>query len=97
MSQDWRVQWKGQSYQIGREAESLSLPGRKVKLRRRRDGRVRLSMDLPIVIEFVDSEDKINSFLPALDEMMKGGLATLEKVRVIHYRANETNAESEKS
>lgn len=51
---------------------------------------LRLSMDLPIVIEIVDSEDKINSFLPALDEMMKGGLVTLEKVRVIHYRADES-------
>ncbi len=48
---------------------------------------LRLSMDLPLVIEIVDSEEKINSFLPVLDEMMKGGLVTLEKVRVIHYRA----------
>lgn len=47
---------------------------------------LRLSMDLPLVIEIVDSEEKIQSFLPALDEMMKGGLVTLEKVRVIHYR-----------
>jgi predicted RND superfamily exporter protein len=44
----------------------------------------------------VDTEDKINSFLPALDEMMKGGLVTLEKVRVIHYRADESNMESPK-
>jgi hypothetical protein len=49
---------------------------------------LRLSYDLPLVIEIVDAEDKINSFLPVLDEMMKGGLVTLEKVRVIHYRAN---------
>ena len=48
---------------------------------------LRLSMDLPLVIEIVDSEEKINSFLPVLDEMMKGGLVTLEKVRVILYRA----------
>ena len=48
---------------------------------------LRLSMDLPFVIEIVDSEEKINSFLPVLDEMMKGGLVTLEKVRVIDYRA----------
>ena len=47
---------------------------------------LRLSMDLPLVIEIVDSDEKIQSFLPALDEMMKGGLVTLEKVRVIHYR-----------
>src|SRR5215813_8976119 len=50
---------------------------------------LRLSMDLPLVIEIVDSEEKINSFLPVLDEMMNGGLVTLEKVRVIDYRANE--------
>src|SRR6266481_222874 len=47
---------------------------------------LRLSMDLPVVIEIVDTEEKIQSFLPALDEMMKGGLVTLEKVRVIQYR-----------
>src|SRR5947208_5325493 len=50
---------------------------------------LRLSMDLPLVIEIVDSEEKINAFLPSLDEMMKGGLVTLEKVRVIQYRAEE--------
>ena len=49
---------------------------------------LRLSMDLPIVIEIVDTEDKLQSFLPALDEMMKGGLVTLEKVKVIDYRAD---------
>ncbi len=49
---------------------------------------LRLSMDLPLVIEIVDTEEKINGFLPVLDEMMKGGLVTLEKVRVIDYRAN---------
>ena len=49
---------------------------------------LRLSMDLPLVIEIVDSEEKINSFLPLLDEMMKGGLVTLEKARVIDYRAD---------
>ncbi len=49
---------------------------------------LRLSMDLPLVIEIVDSEEKIQGFLPVLDEMMKGGLVTLEKVRVIDYRAN---------
>lgn len=49
---------------------------------------LRLSMDLPLVIEIVDTEEKIQGFLPVLDEMMKGGLVTLEKVRVIDYRAN---------
>ena len=50
---------------------------------------LRLSMDLPLVIEIVDSEEKINSFLPLLDEMMGGGLVTLEKVKVIDYRAGK--------
>jgi len=49
---------------------------------------LRLSMDLPLVIEIVDSEEKINTFLPVLNEMMKGGLVTLEKARVIDYRAD---------
>jgi PII-like signaling protein len=47
---------------------------------------LRLSMDLPVIIEIVDSEEKIQSFLPILDEMIKGGLVTLEQVRVINYR-----------
>lgn len=47
---------------------------------------LRLSGDLPIIIEIVDEEAKINGFLPVLDGMMGGGLVTLEKVRVIHYR-----------
>jgi len=47
---------------------------------------LRLSMDLPIVIEIVDSEEKINGFLPALEEMMSGGMVTLERVQVIEYR-----------
>jgi PII-like signaling protein len=49
---------------------------------------LRLSMDLPLVIEIVDSEEDIQAFLPVLDKMLKGGLVTLEKVRVIDYRAN---------
>lgn len=49
---------------------------------------LRLSMDLPLVIEIVDAEEKIEAFLPELDRMLQGGLATLEKVRVIDYRAN---------
>jgi len=48
---------------------------------------LRLSMDLPMVIEIVDAEEKINSFLPLLQPMMGGGLVTLEKVKVIHYAA----------
>ncbi len=48
---------------------------------------LRLSMDLPLVIEIVDTEEKLRSFLPVLDEMITGGLVTLEKVTVIDYRA----------
>ena len=50
---------------------------------------LRLSMDLPLVIEIVDSEENINAFLPVLDKMIGGGLVTLEKVRVVHYRSAE--------
>ena len=49
---------------------------------------LRLSMDLPLVIEIADSEEKIKSFLPFLDQVMKGGLVTMEKVKVIDYRAD---------
>ena len=48
---------------------------------------LRLSEDLPIVIEIVDSEEKINQFIPQLDVMVKEGLITLEKANVIMYRA----------
>lgn len=47
---------------------------------------LRLSMDLPIVIEIVDSEENVNAFLPVLDNMMGGGLVTLEKAKVIRYQ-----------
>ena len=46
---------------------------------------LRLSEDLPFVIEIVDSEEKIQGFLPILDSMMQSGLVTLEKVRVLQY------------
>ena len=51
---------------------------------------LRLSQDLPVVIEVVDSQDKIDAFLPELDRMMSSGLVTLEKVQVLHYRARES-------
>ncbi len=54
---------------------------------------LRLSTDLPLVIEIVDSEDNINAFLPALDEMMGGGLVTVEKVKVVHYRSGPDSPE----
>src|ERR1700692_3235585 len=54
---------------------------------------LRLSLDLPMVIESVDSEEKIRAFLPVLDGMLGGGLITLEKVEVIDYRAGETDGQ----
>ena len=53
---------------------------------------LRLSMDLPIVIEIVDPEDKVKTILPFLDEMMGGGLVTLERIKVIHYREGKENS-----
>lgn len=44
-----------------------------------------LTQDLPVVVEIVDSEEKINSFLPKLDEMMESGLVTLEAAKVLQY------------
>jgi PII-like signaling protein len=46
---------------------------------------LRLSQDLPIVIEIVDSQEKIDAFLPVLDTMMTSGLVTTEKVQVLQY------------
>jgi len=46
---------------------------------------LRLSEDLPLVIEMVDTEEKINAFLPVLDELMGSGLVTIEKVKVLRY------------
>lgn len=48
---------------------------------------LRLSEDLPMVVEIVDSLEKIERFLPVLDEMVSDGLVTLERVRVIQYKA----------
>ena len=50
---------------------------------------LRLSEDLPLVIEIVDSEEKIDDFLPVLDRMMSSGLVTLEKVQVLQYGAGK--------
>ena len=49
-----------------------------------------LSLDLPIVVECVETEEKINEILPELDEIVGGGLITLEKVNVIAYRHHVT-------
>lgn len=51
---------------------------------------LRLSEDLPLVIEIVDSEDKIREFLPVMENMMQSGLVTLEKVQVLQYGNNKT-------
>jgi PII-like signaling protein len=48
---------------------------------------LRLSEELPLVVEIVDSEENINAFLPILDDMMTSGLVTLEKVQVLKYGA----------
>jgi PII-like signaling protein len=53
----------------------------------------RLSSDLPIVVECVDTHERIEGILPRLDEMIGGGLITLEKVRVIMYRPDLPEAE----
>jgi len=44
-----------------------------------------LSQDLPLVLEVVDAEEKIEEMLPRLDEMLQGGMVTLEKARVVRY------------
>jgi len=49
---------------------------------------LRLSEDLPVIVEIVDSQEKIDSFLPAIDEMVQEGLVTLEKVKILLYRHN---------
>lgn len=51
---------------------------------------LRLSEDLPMVIEIVDSKEKIDELLPHIDEMVEEGLVTLEQVRVIKYRAGQS-------
>jgi PII-like signaling protein len=53
---------------------------------------LRLSGDLPMIVEIVDSAEKINTFLPLLEGMMDGGLVTMENVRVLHYRGAKSPA-----
>src|SRR3977135_2375795 len=50
---------------------------------------LRLSEDLPMIIEIVDAKEKIDELMPHIDEMVQEGLVTLEQVQVIQYRANE--------
>ena len=55
---------------------------------------LRLSEDLPIVIEIVDSKEKIDQLLPHIDEMLADGLVTLERVQIIQYRAGNPTADA---
>jgi uncharacterized protein len=50
---------------------------------------LRLSQDLPVVVEIVDSQEKIDAFLPVLDEMMSSGLVTIERAEVLQYGTEE--------
>jgi uncharacterized protein len=50
---------------------------------------LRLSEDLPMIVEIIDREEKITAFLPLLDDMVEGGLISLEEVRVLHYGSNQ--------
>lgn len=55
---------------------------------------LRLSSDLPVVIEIVDRAEKIEAFLPLIDDAITEGLATLEKVEVRFYRGGEKETDS---
>ena len=55
-----------------------------------------LSLDLPIVVEVVETEERIQEILPELDEMIQGGLITLERVRVIMYRPDLPEGDPER-
>lgn len=50
---------------------------------------LRLSEDLPVIVEIVDTEERIQGFLPLLDELITEGLVTMEKAKVITYRSRE--------
>jgi PII-like signaling protein len=52
---------------------------------------LRLSRDLPVVVEVIDSQEKIDAFLPVLDGMMSSGLITLERAEVLQYGTGETH------
>ena len=55
---------------------------------------LRLSLDLPLVVECVDTEEKIQAILPELDQMIGGGLITLERAHVIIYRGEQTERQA---
>jgi len=50
---------------------------------------LRLSQDLPVIVEIVDAREKLEAFLEEIDPLIKGGLATLEKAQVHFYRSNQ--------
>jgi PII-like signaling protein len=92
-------QWRGQPlYEaIVRKARELHLAGATVlrgpmgfgaNSRLHTSKILRLSEDLPMVIEVVDAREKIDELMPHVDEMVQEGLVTLERVEVIKYRAN---------
>lgn len=56
---------------------------------------LRLSEDLPLLIEVVDSEDRMQQLLPIIEEMIPEGLVTLENVEILAYRANRERAEED--
>ena len=51
---------------------------------------LRLSEDLPVVIEIVDTADRIDALLPVLDEMVREGMVTIEPVQILTYRASDS-------
>lgn len=52
-----------------------------------------LSEDLPVIVEIVDTEENLNKLMPFLDETVIDGLITLEKVKIIYYRAGAANSQ----
>jgi len=54
---------------------------------------LRLSEDLPILVEIVDAADKIDAFLPKLDPLVRGGMVTLERVEVLVYRSDDAKTD----
>jgi PII-like signaling protein len=55
---------------------------------------LRLSLDLPLIVECVETEEKIQAILPELDEMIGGGLITLERAKVIVYRPHDSGEQA---
>ncbi|MCE5300059.1 MAG: DUF190 domain-containing protein [Spirochaetia bacterium] len=47
---------------------------------------IEMSQDLPVVVEIVDTEDRVRNFIPVIERMLKGGMITMEKAQVLHYK-----------